>query len=106
MTPPTFEDRCIVSCGLLLGVLNRWSVLGLQRRLAELFWRTVYDSVRFYGVGELKRLLRSVAGERARVVWRTTLFPRGWPWVQVHLPWGGFIGMALIVSDRFQEARR
>ena len=92
--------------GVVLGVLNRWSLLGLQRRLVGLFRPTVYDAARFYGVGELKRLLRSVAWEQARVAWRTTLFPRGWPWVQVHLPWGGFIGMALIVSDRFQEAGR
>jgi hypothetical protein len=28
------------------------------------------------------------------------LFPRCWPWSQACLPWGGFIGMALIVSDR------
>lgn len=82
--------------GVVLGVLNRWSVLGLQRRLAGLFRRTVYDGARFYGVGDLKRLLRSVAGEKARIVWRTTLLPRGWPWVQARLPWGGFIAMALL----------
>jgi len=89
--------------GVVLGVLNRWSVLGLQRRLAGLFRRTVYDAAHFYGVGELKRLLWSVANEQARTVWRTTLFPRGWPWPQVALPWGGFIGIALIVGDGFQE---
>jgi SAM-dependent methyltransferase len=84
--------------GILLGVLNRWSLLGLQRRLAGLFQPTVYDAARFYGVGELKRLLQSVAGEKRRVVWRTTLFPRCWPWPRPRLPWGGFVGMALIVS--------
>jgi ubiquinone/menaquinone biosynthesis C-methylase UbiE len=87
--------------GVVLGVLNRWSVLGLQRRLVGLFRRTVYDAARFYSVGELKRLLQSVAREKARIVWCTTLFPRGWPWAQAHLPWGGFIGMALVVSDGF-----
>ena len=87
--------------GVLLGVLNRWSVLGLQRRVAGLFHQTVYDTARFYGVGELKRLLRSVAGREARVVWRTTLFPRRWPWSQVSLPWGGFIGMALLLLEDF-----
>jgi hypothetical protein len=90
----------VARCGVVLGVLNRWSVLGLQRRLVGLFRPTVYDGARFYGVGELKRLAtRSVAGERVRVVWRSTLFPRCWPWPQARLPWGGFIGMALIVSD-------
>jgi SAM-dependent methyltransferase len=89
--------------GMLLGVLNRWSVLGLQRRLAGLFRRTVYDAARFYGVSELERLLRSVTGGKGLIVWRTTLFPRRWPWSQARLPWGGFIGMALFVSDGFRE---
>ena len=89
--------------GLILGVLNRWSVLGLQRRLAGLFHQTVYDAAHFYSVGELERLLRSVAGGKAHIVWRTTLFPRGWPWSQARLPWGGFIGMALVVSNEFRE---
>ncbi len=99
------EALRVARCGMVLGVLNRWSLLGLQRRLVGLFRSTVYDAARFYGVGELKRLAtggstRSIAGERARVVWRSTLFPRGWPWPQARLPWGGFIGMVLIVSDR------
>lgn len=89
--------------GVLLGVLNRWSVLGLQRRLAGRFRRTVYDAAHFYGVGELKRLLRSVTGGKGHIVWRTTLFPHGWPWSQSRLPWGSFIGMALVVSDGFRE---
>jgi len=89
--------------GLILGVLNRWSVLGLQRRLEGFFRPTVYNSAHFYGVGELKRLLWSVAGGKAHIVWRTTLFPRWWPWSQASLPWGGFIGVALVVSDGFRE---
>ncbi|MBN1135206.1 MAG: class I SAM-dependent methyltransferase [Anaerolineae bacterium] len=86
--------------GVLLGVLNRWSLLGLQRRLAGLFRPTVYDAARFYGVGELKRLLQLAAGKKACVTWRTTLFPRCWPWPQTRLPWGGFIGMALICREK------
>jgi len=89
--------------GLVLGVLNRWSVLGLQRRLAGLFRPTVYDAAHFYGVGELERLLQSVTGGKGYIVWRTTLFPHDWPWPRASLPWGGFIGMALVVSDGFRE---
>lgn len=85
--------------GLLLGVLNRWSLLGLQRRLVRLFRSTVYDVARFYDVGELKRLLRSIAGGKAHIVWHTTLFPRGWPWKQSALPWGAFIGMVLLLLE-------
>ena len=89
--------------GVLLGVLNRWSVLGLQRRLEGIFRPTVYDPAHFYGVGELKRLLRSVTGGKGHIAWYTTLFPCWWPWSQASLPWGSFIGMALIVGDGFQE---
>jgi ubiquinone/menaquinone biosynthesis C-methylase UbiE len=94
------EALRVARCGAVLGVLNRRSLLGLQRRLAGLFRPTVYDAARFYSVSELKRLLQLVAGEQAHIVWRSTLFPRCWPWPQARLPWGGFIGMAMIVSDR------
>jgi SAM-dependent methyltransferase len=85
--------------GLILGVLNRWSLLGLCRRLTGLLRPTVYDAAHFYGVGELERLLRSVAGQEASIAWQTTLFPRGWPRPGSALPWGGFIGMALRVAE-------
>lgn len=88
--------------GVLLGVLNRWSPLALQRRLAGLIRPTIYDAARFYGVGAVKRLLRSVAGKEARIVWRTTLFPRWWPWRRANLPWGGFIAMALLLPEAQQ----
>jgi len=94
------EALRVARCGVVLGVLNRWSVLSLQRRLMGLFRPTVYAAARFYGVGELKRLLQLVARKKARVAWRTTLFPRCWSWSQARLPWGGFIGMALIVNNR------
>jgi ubiquinone/menaquinone biosynthesis C-methylase UbiE len=84
--------------GLVLGVLNRWSLLSLRRQLAKLFRSTVYDAAHFYGVGELKRLLKAVAGVKAHIVWHTTLFPRKFPCRQSALPWGGFIAMALLVS--------
>ena len=84
--------------GVLLGVLNRWSVLGLQRQLAGLFHQTVYEAAHFYSVGELKRLLGSVTNGNGHIVWRTTLFPRWWPCPQESLPWGGFIGMALLLA--------
>jgi ubiquinone/menaquinone biosynthesis C-methylase UbiE len=86
--------------GLLLGVLNRRSLLGLQRRLTGFLRPTAYDAAHFYSVGELSHLLRSVAGGEATLKWHTTLFPRGWPWPRLALPWGGFIAMAVLRSER------
>ncbi len=101
------EAARVARDGVLLGVLNRWSLLALQRRLSGLFRPTVYDHARFYGVAALERRLRAgweqaVADDAARVTWRTTLFPawvgRVLPGIRTqthHLPWGGFIAIAL-----------
>jgi ubiquinone/menaquinone biosynthesis C-methylase UbiE len=86
--------------GLLLGVLNRHSVLGLQRRLSGLRRSTVYDAARFYSVGELRSVLQSVVDGAAIIRWHTTLFPRGYPWLRLALPQGGgFISMALCLLE-------
>lgn len=84
--------------GLLLGVLNRWSALGVSRRLAGFRRQTLYATAHFYGVAELRRVLRAAAPHNGRVLWRTTLFPRWWPFASTAQPWGGFIAMALWVA--------
>lgn len=94
------EGLRVARRGLILGVLNRWSLLGLWRRLVGLFRPNIYGAAHFYGVGELRRLLRSVTGEGARILWRTTLFPRGVPEGRSSLPWGGFIGMAAVLDGK------
>jgi SAM-dependent methyltransferase len=78
--------------GILLGVLNRWSLLALRYRLSG---KTLWRSARFFGPGELAKRARQAAGQRAGPVsWRTTLWPI--PAVRdLPLPWGGFIGMAV-----------
>jgi SAM-dependent methyltransferase len=82
--------------GVLLGVLNRWSLLTLRYRLSG---KTMWQSARFFGPWELARLAREAAGRRTRtIVWRTTL----WPIPGVHdlsLPWGGFIGMVVELRE-------
>jgi ubiquinone/menaquinone biosynthesis C-methylase UbiE len=107
------EAARVASRGLLLGVLNRWSVLAFRRRVAGLFHRSVYKTAHFYGVGELKRLLRSLvrdapakdakwhrpSGGCSRISWHTALFPRWLPWQPTRLPWGGFIAVALSLPE-------
>jgi len=85
--------------GVLLGVLNRCSLLAARRRLNGLFRATIYDQARFYTVGDLKRLLRSNSENDSQIAWLTTLFPDWWPWPDERLPWGGFAVVALQTPD-------
>ena len=80
--------------GILLGVLNRCSPLGLTRRLQALLRPSIYSQGRFYSVGELERLVRSVVGASGQLHWETTLFPRWWPTPALGRRWGGFVAMA------------
>jgi ubiquinone/menaquinone biosynthesis C-methylase UbiE len=80
--------------GLLLGVLNRQSLLGWQLTKEG---GPIWDVARFFTPAELTHLVQhAAAGRRVEVVWRTTLWPV-WPGA-LPLPWGGFIGMAVILS--------
>jgi len=82
--------------GVLLGVLNRWSVLTLRYRLSG---KPMWRAARFFGPGELAAMVRRAAGPRLKAVaWRTTL----WPIAGVRdlpLPWGGFIGMVVQLHE-------
>ena len=85
--------------GLVLGVLNCCSFLGIHRRLRGLFRETVYDDARFYSVRGLKRVIREAAPEARVVRWATTLNPRYWPLGQQSGRWGGFIAAAVGVAE-------
>ena len=77
--------------GLLLGVLNRQSLLARQLQKKG---GPVWGVANFYAVDELIGLARSAAsGRPLEVSWQTTLWPL-WPG-PLPLPWGGFIGMTI-----------
>jgi ubiquinone/menaquinone biosynthesis C-methylase UbiE len=80
--------------GLILGVLNRHSLLG--RQLQQKGGPT-WAAAHFYTPAELDRLVQQAAASRqVATTWRTTLWPV-WSGA-LPLPWGGFIGMAVTLS--------
>ena len=83
--------------GLLLGVLNAHSLMGIARRLEGLKKATIYNQAHFYSVWELSRLVRkSLSYRKNKLFWRTTLFPKLVPLKGSVLPFGGFIGMRVV----------
>jgi ubiquinone/menaquinone biosynthesis C-methylase UbiE len=82
----------VARCGLLLGVLNRHSLLAARRHASG---TAVWKAAHFFTVPELVRLVKCASGSRFYSLrWRTTLWPL--PIIgSLPLPWGGFIGMAV-----------
>ncbi len=106
------EEACRVAKDrLFLGVLNRYSVKGIERRLKGIFSQTIYNRAKFFSVWELKQRVRQIVGKT----------PLKWATVQhlpvslgkytkyieqcslVHkCPFGTFIAMSVTLVPRYQ----
>jgi ubiquinone/menaquinone biosynthesis C-methylase UbiE len=89
------EATRVARHGLILGVLNRQSLLAWWRKHSK---EALWQMARFFTPAELVHLVQRVAaGTRVKIVWRTTLWP---VWSgELPLPWGGFIGMAVSMAE-------
>ena len=79
--------------GLVLGVLNRQSLLGRQLKREG---GPIWGVAQFFTPATLiNTVQRAAAGRPLKIVWRTTL----WPFLagMLPLPWGGFVGMAVML---------
>jgi ubiquinone/menaquinone biosynthesis C-methylase UbiE len=92
---------------VFLGVLNKLSATALQRRVRGVFHPTLYNSARFYHIGELVRLVRTfLPGVDIR--WGSVIFlPSRWYGFAVPLeealpimknPLGAFLGLSFPVK--------
>ncbi|MGD9047539.1 MAG: class I SAM-dependent methyltransferase [Anaerolineae bacterium] len=77
--------------GLVLGVLNRQSLLGQRLRREG---GPIWGVAQFFTPVEMSRLVHcAAAGRPVETVWQTTLWPV-WSGM-LPLPWGGLVGMAV-----------
>jgi ubiquinone/menaquinone biosynthesis C-methylase UbiE len=79
--------------GLLIGGINRHSLLGWGYRRQAKKAPSVYSHARFFNLGELVHLVHRTAGGLVTVRTGTTLWPKALPLERLRLPWGGFIGL-------------
>ena len=96
---------------VFLGVVNRYAIRGIHLRVAGMFNQSVFNRARFYGIWELKRMVRNVAGP-VPLSWRTVnqlpaacgSFTRNveeFKLVQ-RCPFGAFVGMVFSLIPRFR----
>jgi ubiquinone/menaquinone biosynthesis C-methylase UbiE len=58
---------------VVLGVLNKYALMAMQRRLKGLMADTIYRHARFYSVWELKEMVKKILGPTP-IKWSTALF--------------------------------
>jgi SAM-dependent methyltransferase len=87
------EALRVAQQGLVLGVLNQQSLLGRQLKIEG---GSIWGVAQLFTPAELRCLVHcAAAGRPTEIIWRTTLWPV-WSGV-LPLPWGGFIGMAVML---------
>lgn len=106
------EEACRVAKDkVFIGVLNRYALKSVQRRLQGIFTSTIYNRARFFSVWELKSMVRDMAGP-VPVAWRTVQQFTGGSgkltraFERSHLvqrcPFGAFAGMVVTLVPRFR----
>jgi ubiquinone/menaquinone biosynthesis C-methylase UbiE len=82
--------------GMIVMVLNRWSLGGLSRRWGPQSRRTILGQARDFSRAELERMIRAAAGPRCGGFRRaSTLLPNGFWKAVVKVPVGDVIGMGV-----------
>lgn len=82
--------------GVIVLVLNRWSLGGLSRRWGPQVHHRFLGQARDYTIARLMAMVRKAAGQRWREVrWASTLFPNGFWSIRAPIPLGDVIGMAV-----------
>ena len=95
---------------VVLGVLNKYALIAMYRRMKGLLEDNIYRQARFFSVWELKQMIKKVMGPTP-VRWGTVIFfpptlmkitrPVEQNKIFQQNPWGSFIVMAVDISYRF-----
>ncbi len=95
---------------LFIGVLNRYAIKGVERRVRGIFTPSIFNHARFFSVWALKHMIYDLVGH-VPVAWRTVCqlpLPSGkfadsfeQKFLQ-HCPFGAFAGMVVVLMPRFR----
>lgn len=101
----TAKDR------VFIGVMNRFAIQGIRRRVEGLFQDTIYSKARFFSVWEIKSFTRELLGD-VPITWRTIChFPSSQGVITSRLersdlvrktPFGAFAGVVVTPAPHFR----
>jgi ubiquinone/menaquinone biosynthesis C-methylase UbiE len=106
------EEACRVTKDrIFIGVLNRYALKGIQRRVKGMFTSTIYNHAQFFSVWELKQRIRKIVGHTP-ISWRTVCqLPSQSGKIATSLeqvkiiqrcPFGAFAGMVVTLVPKFR----
>jgi SAM-dependent methyltransferase len=96
---------------VFIGVLNRYAIKGIQRRVKGIFTPTIFNHARFFSVWELTLIIRGLLGNTP-VSWRTVCqlpansgnFVNSLEHSKIiqRFPFGAFVGIVVTLVPRFK----
>jgi SAM-dependent methyltransferase len=96
---------------VFIGVLNRYAIKGIQRRVQGIFTHTIFNKAEFFSVWQIKRMVRDLMGP-VPITWRTVCqFPNASGKFFSNLeksqlvqrcPFGTFAGLVVTLVPRFR----
>jgi ubiquinone/menaquinone biosynthesis C-methylase UbiE len=96
---------------IFIGVLNRYAIKGIQRRVKGIFTPTIFNHAKFFSVWELKQIIRELIGNTP-VSWRTVCqlpsnsgkFVNSLEQSKIiqRCPFGAFAGIVVTLVPRFR----
>lgn len=92
------EASRVARKGLIIGLMNRWSLPTVRRMIQVKMGRNpYYKNAKFHSVLGIKRVLKEALKDKYDIAhWNTTLFPRVFGSVKSSsIPFGGFLGVAV-----------
>jgi SAM-dependent methyltransferase len=106
------EEACrVTKDSMFIGVLNRYAIKGIERRLKGIFSETIYNRAQFFSIWELKRTIKSIIGD-VPISWRTVcLLPSSTGKILDKIerskliqkcPFGTFVGIVVTLVPRFR----
>jgi ubiquinone/menaquinone biosynthesis C-methylase UbiE len=106
------EEACrVAKDGVFIGILNKYALTALKRRIRGIFQTTIYNRARFFSVGEVKQMLLSILGNAPMTSRTVCQFPGpAHPWVNrlessrfmQRSPFGAFAGIMAVPVARFR----
>jgi ubiquinone/menaquinone biosynthesis C-methylase UbiE len=86
--------------GVLVVVLNRWSLGGFSRRWGAQARQSLLSQAHDYSLRSLLALVRETTGARLRKLqWASTLFPAVFWRLQGRIPLGDVLGVAAVLAE-------